>query len=81
MATINTIPLNKCWTDDALPFELLPPFKELQHGGLGFEGYAYLGGSEEQKQPKHSSFAPQSGDISTRCAPVRRCPGHIGAML
>ncbi len=47
MATINTIPLNKYWADDAFPFELLPPFKELQLGGLGFEGYGCAGGSQK----------------------------------
>ena len=29
MATINTIPLNEYWADDAFLFELLPSFKEL----------------------------------------------------
>jgi len=47
MATINTIPLNKYWADDAFPFELPPPFKELQLGGLGFEGYGCAGGSQK----------------------------------
>ena len=112
MATINTIPLNKYWADDAFPFELLPPFKELQVGGVGFESYRcaggskklfglvvmefarvdasfcrffsvhsglamdsiYLDGSEAQKQPKASSFALNSGDISTCRAPVRLAP-------
>ncbi len=31
--------INKYWSDDAFPFELLPSFKELGLGGLGFEGY------------------------------------------
>ena len=31
--------INKYWADDAFPFELLPSFKELGIGGLGFEGY------------------------------------------
>src|SRR6202162_435574 len=31
--------INKYWTDDAFPFELLPAFKELNIGGLGYEGY------------------------------------------
>jgi hypothetical protein len=31
--------INKYWSDDAFPFELLPSFKDLQLGGLGFEGY------------------------------------------
>src|SRR5213594_4854003 len=37
--------INKYWSDDAFPFELLPSFKELQLGGLGFEGYGCRGGS------------------------------------
>src|SRR3954447_22959394 len=31
--------INKYWSDGAFPFELLPSFKELGLGGLGFEGY------------------------------------------
>jgi len=30
--------INRYWSDDAFPFELLPSFKELSIGGLGFEG-------------------------------------------
>src|SRR6202045_5518260 len=37
--------INKYWSDDAFPFELLPSFKELGLGGLGFEGYGCAGGS------------------------------------
>jgi glutaryl-CoA dehydrogenase len=40
--------INKYWTDDAFPFELLPSFKELNIGGLGFEGYGCAGGSQKQ---------------------------------
>src|SRR5215204_7497708 len=39
--------INKYWSDDAFPFELLPSFKELQVGGLGFEGYGCAGGSQK----------------------------------
>jgi len=39
--------INKYWSDDAFPFELLPSFKELQIGGLGFEGYGCAGGSQK----------------------------------
>jgi alkylation response protein AidB-like acyl-CoA dehydrogenase len=39
--------INKYWFDDAFPFELLPSFKELQLGGLGFEGYGCAGGSQK----------------------------------
>src|SRR3954466_14309803 len=38
--------INKYWSDDSFPFELLPSFKELQVGGLGFEGYGCAGGSQ-----------------------------------
>src|SRR6476661_17321 len=39
--------INKYWSDDAFPFELLPSFKELQIGGLGYEGYGCAGGSQK----------------------------------
>src|SRR5882672_3524402 len=39
--------INKYWADDAFPFDLLPSFKELQLGGLGFEGYGCAGGSQK----------------------------------
>src|SRR6202162_452604 len=39
--------INKYWSDDAFPFELLPSFKELGLGGVGFEGYGCAGGSQK----------------------------------
>ena len=39
--------INKYWADDAFPFELLPSFKELGIGGLGFKGYGCAGGSRK----------------------------------
>ena len=39
--------INNYWSDDAFPFELLPSFKELGIGGLGFEGYGCAGGSQK----------------------------------
>src|SRR6202162_6186250 len=39
--------INKYWSDDAFPFELIPPFKELNIGGLGLEGYGCRGGSQK----------------------------------
>src|SRR4051794_16078738 len=39
--------INKYWSDDAFPFELLPSFKELQLGGLSFQGYGCAGGSQK----------------------------------
>ena len=39
--------INKYWSDDAFPFELLPSFKELGIGGLGYEGYGCAGGTQK----------------------------------
>jgi alkylation response protein AidB-like acyl-CoA dehydrogenase len=39
--------INKYWADDAFPFELLPSFKELKLGGLGYQGYDCAGGSQK----------------------------------
>src|SRR6202011_5887260 len=39
--------INKYWSGDAFPFELLPSFKELGLGGLGYEGYGCAGGSQK----------------------------------
>src|SRR3981189_199984 len=39
--------INKYWSDDAFPFELLPSFKELPIGGLGFHGCGCAGGSQK----------------------------------
>src|SRR3989440_1086828 len=39
--------INKYWSDDAFPFEVLPSFKEVGIGGLGFEGYGCAGGSQK----------------------------------
>jgi glutaryl-CoA dehydrogenase len=39
--------INEYWADDAFPFELLPTFKELNIGGLGFQGYGCAGGSQK----------------------------------
>jgi glutaryl-CoA dehydrogenase len=40
--------INKYWVEDAFPFELLPSFKELNLGGLGYQGYGCAGGSQKQ---------------------------------
>src|SRR5712672_430026 len=40
--------INKYWSDDQFPFELLPSFKGLNIGGLGYEGYGCAGGSQKQ---------------------------------
>jgi alkylation response protein AidB-like acyl-CoA dehydrogenase len=39
--------INKYWSDDAFPFELLGSLKELGLGGLGFQGYGCAGGSQK----------------------------------
>jgi len=39
--------INKYWSDDAFPFELLPSFKELGLGGLGYQGYGCAGGTQK----------------------------------
>src|SRR5258707_522108 len=39
--------INKYWSDDAFPFELLPSFKELGIGGLGYEGDCCAGGRQK----------------------------------
>jgi glutaryl-CoA dehydrogenase len=39
--------INKYWSEDAFPFELLPFFKDLGVGGLGFEGFGCAGGSQK----------------------------------
>ncbi|HEX4158503.1 MAG TPA: acyl-CoA dehydrogenase family protein [Rhizomicrobium sp.] len=39
--------INKYWSDDAFPFELLESFKGLGLGGLGFRGYGCAGGSQK----------------------------------
>src|SRR3954462_13322595 len=38
--------INKYWSEDAFPFELLPAIKELGIGGIGMQGYGCRGGSE-----------------------------------
>src|SRR5712692_1493815 len=37
--------INKYWSEDSFPFELLPAVKELNIGGIGMEGYGCRGGS------------------------------------
>jgi glutaryl-CoA dehydrogenase len=39
--------INKYWAEDAFPFDLLPSFKELGIGGLGYDGYGCAGGSQK----------------------------------
>src|ERR1700684_1242299 len=39
--------INKYWSHDAFPSELLPSFKELGLGGLGYEGDGCAGGSQK----------------------------------
>ncbi len=37
--------INKYWSEDAFPFDLLPGIRDLQIAGLGYEGYGCAGGS------------------------------------
>src|SRR5216684_1837471 len=37
--------ITQYWVDDAFPFEILPPIKELNIGGIGMKGYGCRGGS------------------------------------
>ena len=39
--------INKYWVEDAFPFELIPPLKELDIGGLGIDGYGYKRASDK----------------------------------
>ena len=45
METIVAPVINKFWTEDSFPFELLPAFRELGVAGLGYQGYGCAGGS------------------------------------
>src|SRR5258707_9328641 len=48
--------INKYWSDDAFPFELLPSFKDLGIGGLGSEGCGCA-----RRRPKVVVFLPRGG--------------------
>src|SRR5882672_6140170 len=39
--------INKYWVEDAFPFELIPPLKELDIAGLGLDGYGYKRASDK----------------------------------
>jgi glutaryl-CoA dehydrogenase len=39
--------INKYWVEDAFPFELIPPLKELNIAGLGLDGYGYKRASDK----------------------------------
>src|ERR1700744_3420720 len=39
--------INRYWSDDAFPFELLSSFRELNLGGLGYQGYECAGGTQK----------------------------------
>jgi len=57
--------INKYWSEDAFPFELLPSFKDLQLGGLGFEGYGCAGGSQKLFGLVAMEFARVDASICT----------------
>src|SRR6201985_1183701 len=37
--------INKYWSEDSFPFELVPGFRDLRVAGAGYEGYGCAGGS------------------------------------
>jgi len=49
--------INKYWSDDAFPFELLPSFKEL--GGLGLEGYGCARWKPEAVRLRRDGVGPR----------------------
>jgi hypothetical protein len=62
--------IHKYWFDDAFPFELLPSFKELGIGGLGFEGRTQL-----TKSMRESMTLGEGRSASTDDATGRFCEG------
>src|SRR4051794_37817447 len=49
--------INKYWSDDEFPFELLPSFKELDLGGLGLRAMAAPAESRAfSRTPKHEGM-------------------------
>src|SRR5258707_5642981 len=67
--------INKYWSDDAFPFELLPSFKELGIGGLGFEGYGRAG-----RRQKLFGFVPM--EMARGDAPLCTFSGaHTGLAM
>src|SRR6202790_3450317 len=57
--------INKYWSEDAFPFELLPGLKELNIGGLGLSGYGCRGGAKNC-----SALSQWSWRASTRRSPT-----------
>ena len=39
--------INKYWVEDAFPFELIEPLKELNIGGIGIDGFGYKRASDK----------------------------------
>jgi alkylation response protein AidB-like acyl-CoA dehydrogenase len=37
--------ITKYWADEAFPYEVLPAFRDLKIGGVGYQGYECRGGS------------------------------------
>ena len=63
--------INKYWSDDAFPFELLPSFKELGLGGLGFAPahQRFLGGLPGD-EVFYSDAGAATGQRFPLCGPV-----------
>ena len=69
--------INKYWSDDAFPFELLPSFKELGICGLGFEGYGCPGGSQKRRSA-HSSACTAAWPWARSISTARRSRSRNG---
>src|SRR5258705_10938216 len=55
--------INKDWSDDAFPFELLPSFKELGIGGPSRSGYGVGGGRPEVEPVRTNGVAGTPGAV------------------
>ncbi len=60
--------ITKYWVEDAFPFELLPAIKELNIGGVGWNGYGCRGGSGLLAGLVAMEMARFDASIATFCA-------------
>ncbi len=66
--------INKYWSGDEFPFELLPSVKELKLGGLGFEGY----GCAAQDELQSAALADQTWQALGSAAARNESQGDFG---
>src|SRR5260370_18764894 len=59
--------INKYWSDDAFPFELLPSFKQLGLCGLGYDVYGCASGSQQLSGFFAMELARVNASFSTFC--------------